>query len=73
MTDTALRLIELHGEGCTESLYLLLQRQLNLPDAGTVQSDLLREGCVILLATVTKFLPSGDPKVLHLVSHRICR
>ena len=37
MTKAALRLIELHGEGCMELLHPMLQNQLNKPDTGTWQ------------------------------------
>ena len=63
MTQAALKMLEIHGEGSMELLHPMLQNQLNKPDTGTWQGDLLREGTVILLATLAKFLPKGDPKV----------
>ncbi|EKX53505.1 hypothetical protein GUITHDRAFT_57715, partial [Guillardia theta CCMP2712] len=66
-----LRLIELHGEGAMDLLSTMLQTQLNKPDSGTWQADLLREGCVIFLASLAKFLPKGDPKVKDVVNRLI--
>ncbi len=63
MTQAALKMLEIHGEGSMELLHPMLQNQLNKPDTGTWQGDLLREGTVILLATLAKYLPKGDPKV----------
>ncbi len=63
MSAAGLRMLEVHGESSLDLLHPMLQNQLNKPDAGTWQADLLREGTVIFLATLAKFLPKGDGKV----------
>jgi len=63
MTSAGLKMLETHGQSSMELLHPMLQNQLNKPDAGTWQADLVREGTVILLATLAKFLPKGDTKV----------
>ena len=63
MQQAGLKMLEVHGQDSMELLHPMLQNQLNKPDTGTWQNDLLKEGTVILLATLAKFLPKGDPKV----------
>ena len=63
MQQAGLKMLEVHGQDSMDLLHPMLQNQLNKPDTGTWQNDLLKEGSVILLATLAKFLPKGDPKV----------
>lgn len=71
MTKAGLKLVEVHGEGSMELLHPMLQNQLNKPDTGTWQGDLLREGSVLLLATLAKFLPKGDEKVREVMDRLV--
>jgi HEAT repeat protein len=67
MMQAGLRLIELHGQSCMELLTPMFENQLNKPDSGTYAGDLLKEGVVIFLATLSRFLPKGDPKVAEVM------
>lgn len=67
MMAAGLRLIERHGESCMDLLTPMFENQLNRVDTGTWQGDLLKEGVVIFIATLSRFLPKGDPKVAEVM------
>ena len=71
MTQAGLRLIELHGQSAKDLLTPMFENQINKPDSGTHAGDLLKEGAVIFLATLAKFLPKGDPKVKEVLGRLV--
>ncbi|GMH32908.1 hypothetical protein BSKO_00742 [Bryopsis sp. KO-2023] len=75
MVSAGVSLVDEHGASQVQALYKLLQSHLESPPAATSQqetrNDRVREGAVLLLATMAKHLLPEDPKVRDIIDRLI--
>lgn len=75
LVSAGVQLVDIHGKGQIQELYSLLQSHLEKPPkasaAEEARQDKVREGAVLLLATMAKHLLPEDPKIKDIIQKLI--